>query len=80
MNSQQVYYLTNNIKTGDLIYDINGESIGKFTGYCLRPGTGPEQNGAVECLKNTGENLFIEGNAVFIEGMGIKFVEDYKVK
>ena len=46
----------------------------------FKTGTGPKQNGAVECLKNTGENLFIEGNAIFIEGMGIKFVEDYKVK
>ena len=80
MNSIQVYYLTRNIKTGDKIYDIKGESIGEFTGYCLRPGSGPDQNGAVECVKNNGEHLFIEGMAVFVKGMGIKFVEEYVVK
>ena len=80
MNYQQVYYLTNNIKTGDLIYDIKGESIGEFTGYCLRPGTGPGQNGAIECKRKSGQQVFIEGEAVFIEGLGIKFVEEYREK
>ena len=80
MNSIQVYYLTGHIKTGDQIYDVKGEPIGQFTGYCLRPGAGIEQNGAVECVKNNGEHLFIEGKAVFVEGIGIKFVEEYLIK
>ena len=76
MNSKQIIYLSHLIKKNDPIYDKNGELIGYYTGYGLRPTH--KSNGAIEIQANNVAE-FISGNAMHISGFGLKFVEDFEI-
>ena len=55
------------------IYDKNNNFIGTYTGWAARPTA--NSNGHIEISTPEG-NLWISGEAIYIEGMGIKLVSD----
>tara|TARA_B000000441_G_C21529580_1_gene225239 strand:+ start:327 stop:569 length:243 start_codon:yes stop_codon:yes gene_type:complete len=55
------------------IYDKNNKLIGTYTGFSARPTA--TSNGHIEVSTPEG-NLWISGEAVYIEGMGIKLISD----
>jgi len=75
MEHKQIVYLVNKIMNGDLIYDKNGVIIGYWTGYSTKPGV--NSNGHVEINNKAGESYWVEGEAFFQVGFGLKFVADY---
>lgn len=55
------------------IYDKHNNMIGIYTGFSSRPTA--TSNGHIEISTPEG-NLWISGEAIYIEGMGIKLVSD----
>ena len=55
------------------IYDKHNNMIGTYTGFSSRPTA--TSNGHIEISTPEG-NLWISGEAIYIEGMGIKLVSD----
>ena len=55
------------------IYDKNNKLIGTYTGFSSRPTA--TSAGHIE-ISTPGGNLWISGEAVYIEGMGIKLISD----
>ena len=55
------------------IYDKNNNKIGTYTGFSSSPTA--TSNGHIEISTPEG-NLWISGEAIYIEGMGIKLVSD----
>lgn len=77
MDSTQIVYLVKFIKSGETIYDKDGTCLGKFSGYNTRPGC--NSPGSIEIIKSDNTNQWINGRAVYIPCMGLKFVEDYNI-
>jgi hypothetical protein len=75
MNAKQIVYLTQHMKIGDFIYDKDAAIIGYFTGYSTSPTA--ESCGTVQYEVANGCTGWVSGNAVYIEGFGLKFTEDY---
>ena len=75
MNAKQIVYLTNHIREGELIYDKNAAIIGYFTGYSTKPTA--KSSGSIQYEVVNGNTGWVSGNAVYIEGFGVKFTEDY---
>ena len=59
------------------IYDKHNNMIGTYTGFSSRPTA--TSNGQIEISTPEG-NLWISGEAIYIEGMGIKLVSDMIVQ
>jgi hypothetical protein len=55
------------------IYDKNNKFIGTYTGWSSRPTA--NSDGHIEISTPEG-NLWVRGEAIYIEGMGIKLVTD----
>jgi hypothetical protein len=77
MNATQEVNLLENMGKGELVYDKDSSVIGYFTSY--NPNSSGDSVGSIECENSQGESYWISGNAVYISGIGLKFVEDYKV-
>lgn len=75
MNAKEIVYCVQSVKTGEPIYDCNSALIGYFTGYSTRPTA--NSTGSVEFEVANGNTGWISGKAVYVVGMGLKFVENY---
>ena len=56
---------------------MDGKFIGTFTGYNTRPTD--TSNGSIECSETNNQSIWVSGKAVFIYGLGVKFVEDFSI-
>ena len=77
INSTEIVYLVQHLNKGDAIYDKNSRILGYFTGYNTRSGV--NSYGSVNLRKASGELCWVSGKAVFITGIGVKFVDSYKI-
>ena len=68
MNSKQIATYI-----GELIYDKDSAIIGYFIGYSTKP----TAKSPIQYEMANGDTGWISGNAVYIEGLGVKFTEDY---
>jgi hypothetical protein len=77
MEAVNIISLLDKIKTGERIHDMKGNYIGSFTGFNTRPTA--NTNGAIECQYSDNESIWVRGKAVFIYGLGVKFVENFSI-
>ena len=73
LNSKEIYYLDRT--RGLSIIDVHNNIIGFHSGYAAIAHNGTSI-GKVRIIDNN-EGKWISGKAVRIQGMGIKFVENY---
>tara|TARA_B110000977_G_scaffold167857_1_gene216704 strand:+ start:109 stop:348 length:240 start_codon:yes stop_codon:yes gene_type:complete len=77
MEAVNIISLLDNINKGDRIHDMDGNYIGSFTGYNTRGTFGT--CGAIECHDSNNRSIWVRGKAVFIFGLGVKFVENFSI-
>ena len=77
MESVNILSLLSEIKIGEKIHDIDGNYIGSFTGYNTRATA--HTNGSIECKDSNNRSLWVRGKAVFIYGLGVKFIENFSI-
>lgn len=74
---KEIIYFIQNLNKGDFVYDKEESIIGYYTGYELNPTY--KTSGYIECENYSGDTYFVSGLATYIEGFGVKFIQNYKI-
>ena len=81
MNVRNIYYLTQPDSANEPVYNRDGNLLGHYTGFMTRPTVHKE--GTIQ-IKPAGilseykdSSMWVYGDAVFIPGIGFKFVYDF---
>ena len=81
MNSKNIYYLTKPESKNEPVYNKDGNLLGHYTGFMTRPTSSHEGTiqispaGILSAYKHS--SMWVYGDALFIHGIGFKFVDDF---
>ena len=81
MNAKNIYYLVTKDSKNEPVYNKDGNLLGYYTGYASRAtvhkvGTIQiKPAGILSAYKHS--SMWVHGDAVFIPGIGFKFVYDF---